>query len=266
MADELIYHYTSARTALEHILRDGKLRMSPITHMRDPLENRVPPPPAMASRSASRDELLRAGGIAADEIGKVWYSARILSMTLDREGGEWHQRGWASARMWEFYADRHGGVCLEFRKDALVEAVTQSLRSQGLAPPYNQAVRYVTNVRREMRRAIDPASHPGGVTPEPMWKHIEEERHESLFFRKMLEWESEHEYRFVVTAPDMDWVYADFSDALRTVILGEQFPIDHLTDVIAASTGRGARVQQLAWSKERPHLRGFARSTERRQQ
>jgi hypothetical protein len=37
---DTLCHYTSADAALDHIIPEGKLRMSPYARMRDPLENR----------------------------------------------------------------------------------------------------------------------------------------------------------------------------------------------------------------------------------
>lgn len=42
--------------------------------------------------------------------------------------------------------------------------------------------------------------------------------------RRTLDWASEHEYRFVVTAPDQEYVRVGFGDALKAVIVGERFP------------------------------------------
>lgn len=41
--DQLLFHYTSAETALRHILPAGTLRMNPYGAMRDPLENKEIP-------------------------------------------------------------------------------------------------------------------------------------------------------------------------------------------------------------------------------
>lgn len=45
-----------------------------------------------------------------------------------------------------------------------------------------------------------------------------------LFFLKTRDWETEFEYRFVLTAPDTDQVFAEYGDALEAVIVGEKFP------------------------------------------
>lgn len=254
MPDDLIYHYTSASTAFERILPSGSLRMSPIARMRDPLENRVPPAPSVVSRTATSDQLLAALRLLEKEIAKVWGSARLLSLTLDRAGTEWYHRGWASARMWEFYADRHAGVCLELRKEALVEAVIRSLQQQGLAKPYHQPVQYVSQVRHAMRRAIDLASYPDGFTAPEVWRHLEQVN-QALFFNKADEWASEHEFRFVVTAPDTDWVYVDVGVAVQAVIVGDRFPTWQLVGAKDACTNARAKLRQLQWTADSPYLR-----------
>jgi len=41
--DQLLYHYTRAENALDHILPSGALRLNAYRHMRDPLENKEAP-------------------------------------------------------------------------------------------------------------------------------------------------------------------------------------------------------------------------------
>ncbi len=45
-----------------------------------------------------------------------------------------------------------------------------------------------------------------------------------LFFTKLLDWQSEHEYRFVESSMDDGYTFVGIGDTLAGVILGSKFP------------------------------------------
>jgi hypothetical protein len=137
------FHYTTREAAFEHILPSGKLRLSSLDEMRDPLENKAPGYQTdvkvrRGKSSAVQDfRTFASFGYIADEIRA---SARLLALTVDADGyppeppeAAEFARGWSRARMWEHYAEKHAGVCLIFDRNGLTEAVTRSLRDQGLS-------------------------------------------------------------------------------------------------------------------------------------
>lgn len=104
---ELLFHYTRAATAFEHILPDCKIRLSPYELMRDPLEARHwPEPPAYwvdpANERQDELELARLGVVI-----QAKSAARLLSLTADSDNHgddtEPFGRGYARASMWQFY-------------------------------------------------------------------------------------------------------------------------------------------------------------------
>lgn len=250
------FHYTTAKAAFEHILPDGQLRFSRYLDMRDPLEN--------------KSWRFLGGGWGGDQNRQfadyVEFNRRanyirersfLLSMTIDVPPHEETQEeepfcwGWARARMWEQYAERHEGVCLVFDREQLIAAMKSSLHEQGFAEPYNRSVIY--DGRGMQKPLLDMDALSGNVTPEKVAEYIEE-NHDVLFFHKALDWQTEHEYRFSTTSSGTSALYAAYEDSLTHVIVGERFPNWQRFAAIEACRQAGAEPLRLDWSMGAPIL------------
>jgi hypothetical protein len=129
---ELLFHYTRAATAFEHILPENKIRLSPYSRMRDPLEAQHWPEPSTfwvspdEPEQQDERELARLGVVVAAKA-----AARLLSLTADAtdygEETEPFGRGYARASMWQLYGDDHQGVCLAFDRERLLSALRSGL-------------------------------------------------------------------------------------------------------------------------------------------
>jgi hypothetical protein len=179
----------------------------------DPLENkRWRPPGQYALRGAADGETLKAATRGFVDFGRgldrVWESAKLLALTVDAEAGYEGAagpfgRGWSRARMWDQYAEQHKGVCLLFNRAKLQRNILESLSSQKLTESYYKPVCYTEGGPWEKRLQVDLAPLTEGVTPALVGDYIKKHS-EELFFVKTMDWKSEHEYRFVVTAPDVN--------------------------------------------------------------
>lgn len=115
---ELLFHYTRARTAFEHILPRQQIRLSPYRLMRDPLEaQHWPEPPAYwVNPDDDQQEQREMARLAV--VVQAKEAARLLSLTEDAhdygENTEPFGRGYARASMWQLDGDNHRGVCLAF--------------------------------------------------------------------------------------------------------------------------------------------------------
>ena len=261
-----LFHYTTREAALGHILPFRQLRMPSLEQMRDPLENKTwfLGGAGWASQT-SADEPFEATELAhlqfnllANEIRK---SARLLALTVDADGyspiASEFSRGWARPRMWENYGENHRGVCLAFDRDQLVEAIATSLDAQGLLSPYHKAVEYTETGAHDL--TLDHTGASGQITPQFVAGYIEE-HHVELFFRKALDWQTEHEYRFVVTVPK-GWgeVHIDWEGALKAVIVGEKLPGWQRPAVHAACEHAAVPVTRLDWTMGYPVLADLPR-------
>lgn len=260
----LFYHYTTRSAAFEGILPSGELRFSQYSRMRDPLENKRPRPIGhYAIGSASDLDGLAAANEGFGEfdaaVARAWEATRLLAVTLDAEDGyegdaEPFGRGWARARMWEQYAERHRGVCLLFDRTKLRETILRSLDGQGLADACDKAVRYTPAGPRLSEVDMPTLNHGDD---DRVRDYIEANR-ETLFFIKTLDWEAEHEHRFVVTGPSHGHVAVRYDTSLVGVVLGELFPPCEVANAIAACEAAHVNVAQMVWTCRPPHPQSLA--------
>lgn len=260
---KVLFHYTTREAAFEHILPDKQLRFSPYTEMRDPLENKwlfrcsYTVPTHMPDEHPDHPERTRE--CLELHAARIRESAKVLSLTLDADGfaapDSLFGRGWSRARMWEQYAENHAGVCLVFKRDALIERVTESLKAQGLAGPYNRPVKYTL---RGTGGGLPLNLNEIGPIDEQWVRELVEVRKDDLFFLKTTDWETEHEHRFIVTAPEEDYVYAGFGDdVLEAVVIGERLARWEWPGVVASCQHAGAMALRLEWSTGAPRAWGL---------
>jgi Protein of unknown function (DUF2971) len=253
---EYFFHYTSRDAAFEHILPERRLRLSPYARMRDPLEAKAPNFGAAMTVPPNEVEV--------DEMNHVWFEARelvgrkraeakLLSLTIDatdyKPQDEMFGRGYARARMWEQYAEKHQGVCLVFERaglTALVEKQIDERGSRACAGP----VRYSrTGLLGTGASTLMPTQ---GITGAQLAAEHLAQNVGPLFLLKLIDWQSEHEFRFVELADGNEYTYVDFGDTLRAVVLGDRFPGWQIYGAIEMCRPLDAELWQMAWELNRP--------------
>lgn len=257
---QLLYHYTSAEAALEGILRYGTLRLSPYAQMRDPLEYRELP-----RLLCYRDEGLHPGRLpleeAHDTLTSLRNRMRILSLTSDATGYEddgvrAFGKGYARPRMWETYGRNHTGVCLAF--DAA------SMTDDGADFRRNLRTRGATNLRPVEYTEGGFIRHPARVLPDIrdderavdlMVRHLM--THDVAFwFLKLLDWETEYEYRFVhfPSTKEEGPLDIEFGSALKAIILGARFDDNYIDEAVTYGDNFTAEVCKLDWASGYPSI------------
>ena len=233
--NRFFFHYTSRDAAFGSIIPSGLLRFSPFTRMRDPLESRLP---AMTFNSAfgSYDDLVakqkllneitQLMEVAGEERDPIRDRVQVLCLTVDKyeDAGRRpvnpYGAGWARARMWEQYGERSQGVCLVIDKEALIRTATAN-RSEAQRIVCDE-VRYTARgLAGTPAATIDVSTD---LTAEELWTHHFVTHQEEFLFTKLKDWESEHEYRFVIRADDDQPRYVSVKDSLTGVIVGHEFP------------------------------------------
>ena len=113
-SEDTIYHYTSLKTALDYILKDGTLKFSPMIKSKDPLEV------SSLSGFTSFNEDFR-----GPKLQQICNGVKHLCFCRNR-GGSLDQNtcsigdlGFVFPRMWDQYGDHFQGVCLAFSKKRL---------------------------------------------------------------------------------------------------------------------------------------------------
>lgn len=252
------FHYTNREAALGGILPSRRLRLSPYGAMRDPLENqqwRF----TFTGRGARDD-----AAVIADVAEQTEFERRanqetrarshLLSLTIDAEPQPDGERppfcfGWARARMWEQYAERYKGVCLVFDKERLTERFAEAMEEEGVSRTYHRSVIY------DSAGMMKPIIEADAARNDPnFFEGYIEANYGALFFTKVLDWQTEHEYRFVAIAADSAALSIDYGDALKWVIAGNQLSDWERPAVLVACHQAGARPLLMRWDNWRPGL------------
>lgn len=253
---EGLFHYTRLETAIEKILPTLTLRMNPFSRMRDPRESK-----AWAVSATGF-----VGDLTGDELDGAWARGqhrmneakdrfKLLALTMDDpETPDPYGRGWARARLWDRYADGGRGVCLAFDRADLIRMVTAELEDLGLEPRCGPVEYKDGRLFEEIHFDIVAlATDLEGTVRRQLSEHLD-----ALFLRKLTDWRSEHEFRFIVETDDAEPVDVNIRGALRAVCLGPDTPAEYFPAVAELCRPSGIRVAKLVWWNSDPLVAGIA--------
>lgn len=249
------FHYTTREAAFEHILPTGQLRFSTYEQMRDPLESR---PWQFTGAWFVNPENPHLGEEQLFSFYRgshgVFQLAHLLALTVDAGGyapdAEHFAKGWSRARMWEQYAENHAGVCLVFDQERLKANIAANLEEQLGIRPYHRNVEY-SQTGGESYINLPLAKFPKKIDDAFVQQYIEAHNDE-LFFQKTLDWQAEHEYRFVTTASPDEPLYAAYGNALVGIVVGWKIPDWERPAAIEAAHAVGIEPVEMNWSMGRP--------------
>jgi hypothetical protein len=253
---DFYFHYTTREAAFEYILPDRQLRLSPAHLVQDPLESN---PAFLGAEFGLSDnpEVDYENQVSAMEAGmrlqQLRRHSKVLSLTIDvpdHDGNaEVFGRGYARARMWQQYAENHQGVCLMFRRELLHAKALDEIQGR-TAGAWADGVIYTERGILDNPAATlmpNPATTDADVVEQHIRNHLK-----SIFFTKLLDWETEHEYRFVEPSMDDGYTFVDIGDTLACVILGWKFPEWQAHGAFEMCQSVGATTWLMQWDRARP--------------
>jgi hypothetical protein len=228
--------------------------------MRDPLEYQDIPLMLRYSDTSASDRLpLRE---AQQVIRDIRAQMRVLSLTMDATGYEDERlrafgRGYARPRMWENYAEAHHGVCLAFSANCLTGPFREAVGCHGAVSvgpvKYTEGGFVVSEAR-----VIDANGLTDANAPERLTKHVMK-FHDHFWFLKLLDWETEYEYRIVLFSPGGSGpIDVAFGACLRAIILGERVGDSLLLRALEHGAAFGVPVVRLCWDSGRPSVRSVS--------
>lgn len=264
--DQCFFHYTTRCAAFEHIIPSRQLRLSPFSQMRDPLEAKLPPVTlitGLGTNSPLDDQLAvmdELNALSARDPDPVRDRTKLLCLTVDRHEPEAagpptnYGAGWARARMWDQYAEHGKGVCLVFSRPVL------TLEVMGRPTQYpratHQEVRYTptglagteaTVIKVPNNIAAMRETFPDRPLADLLWDVHFGQHKKELLFTKLQDWESEHEYRFVITADEDGPVFVNVTQSLVGVVVGHDFPAWQRAGVRTLCDTEDLGVSRINW-------------------
>ena len=245
----LLFHYPRSPTALDYILKDGRLRMSPYSTTNDPRESKewlfalycgTESAPAGASITISMQ--------LSAELKRDCRLSCFCSESVPRVAGPAlpASTAWGRARMWAQYGDSHRGVVLVFNQDALLRNAATALDSRGSI--YYGPVEY--------SRPRDAGDMHAFLIDYDRWRSIPVGQYASehlaqhrawLFFTKHADWLQESEGRLVLYSNTPGDAYVPIVGALMEVCIGDSFPDARLEECRRLAGEHGASVSRITW-------------------
>jgi hypothetical protein len=252
-----IYHYTSAFTALRHILKNRSFKLSNYVSTNDPRETKAWrvggwPRNYVEGDSPDLDHLANdvTQRLQLRVIAGCFCSDR--SLTGDHLADE-HNRGYAKPRMWAQYGDFHKGVCLIFERALFSEAVHDlpdtCFIEEGHVRYYDRAA---TN-RLDGPFILDFRGLDEAGVDKQCEAHAKR-RVRELFFEKNTDWSAEEEYRFIAfmqshASPH----YLNFGGALAGIMIGADCEQGLTEEFFLWAHNSGISAARLNWFNGAPY-------------
>lgn len=240
-----LFHYTTTEIALDHILRDARLRLDSPVGTNDPFESE-PYLVNLSGDSAYPENITDTFFYLNDLLRQCRLTCLSLSGSNQRSSLIGFGDGYARARMWAQYGGNHTGVCLAFDRDRLRKAALAVARERDLRL-YAAPVRYLGHddsaplIELPIDLALDG---PVGLV-----KEIFPTTAAGLYFTKAWDWSTETEYRLLLHGDVAEYEFVDISSALTGVFCGARFPNVRLDDLRARCPELLAanRIFRLKW-------------------
>jgi len=262
--DDILFHYTSSHTAINHILKDKCIRFTPFGQLKDPRESK--PWSFGLLRSGPKDHAImhkEVNTVFNDFIKKKCKILCLCSKSNEEINIEGnlipvfrkadYTAGFTKSRMWAQYADDHKGVCLAFSRASLNSELEVSYPNHKIYSGLMEYQYYLISFVKAKKVDFISLIRSGGK--EIVKDHIQSYHHE-YFFLKLKDYERENEYRFVLVSDNDDYAYLPIESSLKAIILGIDFPKRNYKDIVelANSFNRKLELWVLDWQEGRPQL------------
>ncbi|MCA1982967.1 DUF2971 domain-containing protein [Nocardioides nematodiphilus] len=241
-SDTKLYHYATSESAINGILANGTLRLSPLRHTNDIWESAVfrpgllNPPPAASDTDA--DHLARFAELDPlwnrldDQFRSFSKLACLVEGTSTSTGLMDGSPGWAHIAMWAHYAARHTGVCFEFDRNRLIQAFAEANDIPGRRLAGRVIYVDTSTVLPDLDLRLVP---PSTEESQAVALRYMTDNADLLYFQKHKDWENENEFRLLTIDATDSFSFIPIADALTGVIAGQRFPWGRMRE-LASST------------------------------
>ncbi len=250
-----IYHYTSALTALEHILPYARLRFSPLALTNDPYEYKELIPFGGSTNLSLEDEHM--GFSAMYGIARLRKEKHhVLAFSLNQSNDISYHRfpvieryeklGCCKLRMWSQYGDNYRGVSIALDRNKLLDKLT---KLESVKRVYSDVITY-----KPIRELNLPSVNFNKVISSGVDAYCEEfinQNADSLFFCKDPSFEDEKEFRIIIYSDSDERLYIDIKDSLIAVVIGDRFPDGLLPSMLYLCKKLKVPCRRAFWESDR---------------
>jgi hypothetical protein len=218
-SEDCLFHYTTHQTAIQHILFQQQIRLSPRTGGIDPVENMIPPISLSNCPDGGEESSHKEQMAVYEEVKKqLKHAKQICFCRNDMENVQlfgirnWEYYGFLKPRMWDQYGDHYGGVCLCFSRSAI------NMRITDRADIFHGDVTYRPYGELFAVSSPDIDCNCLGLLGPQGYLEKHREHMKRYFLRKHIDYSTEMEYRYVSLSP-RDFDYMDISDCIRGLVV-----------------------------------------------
>ncbi len=207
-----LYYYCKLSTALEFILPQKQLLLSPLAQTNDPRENKT--------------FLFTFGSDEREDVGIFELSERyckilrddckVLCFSQDYK----KYRGCHLSKMWAQYGDNHKGICLELNMDKFIAENADKIDTNLFRKIHYSEFDFLRH-STQPHINYDELRRQGEV--KYIREHLRNENINFFYFTKNDEWESEAEYRLLHFSDNPEKEYCSIKDSLELIHLGVDF-------------------------------------------
>lgn len=257
MPTKYVYHYTEYEKAHDYILRNRTLKIGCYKSTNDPKESKDWDFDLFTrnfSRPLGRNEKSFSNKLS----GALKSCTKVVCFSQDDEKlsgnhlNEIFLRGWAKPRMWAQYGGNHSGVCLVFDREALNQAIEKIC---------SNAIVFRGSVSYANRSIIsDFGLGPYVIDCDQLEKlgfenyvkeHLQQ-YHRQLFFEKMVDWEHESEFRWVIFSQSAEDIFVEIVSSIKGIIFGDRCPATSIDALIGMTEDLDVYCMGLKWKNSSP--------------
>lgn len=255
-------HYTKKDTALEKILSDRQIKISPIGLTNDPKESRPSTPAVMASTINGKEHLEAMPKIHEEMVRAFREEWKVLCMTKHLPQKSYkeviknhvkHQfsYGYNRPRMWAQYAENHSGVCIIFDGKKLHNNILAKLGEYSKI--FCDSVKY-RNYGAAAKNVIKYSDIATLGLTEGLRQHLLG-NYRKYFLTKFPDWENESEYRWLVhSATSLSAEYISIEGTIKEIIVGSNFPKIYETSLKEISKELNVSAGRIHWTDGIPNV------------
>lgn len=233
-SDDAIFHYTKRDTAINYILDTKKLKLNLLKNTNDPYEYKRK---AIISCFIESEENEKKD-FKDDSLEDIIQNTLFSSFCMNSE----NIQGYEKPRMWSQYGENHGGVCLVFSKELLLQTIKAEFSKN--YEIYAEKINY----------QITPLDALTGVPIEYII-----DNYENIFFQKHKDYRDEDEFRIVLVQKNKEdsfssELFIDISNSLKLIILGDNFPKVNLPTIEHLTYKLGIDYKKLLWEDDQYYM------------
>ncbi|WP_415770283.1 DUF2971 domain-containing protein [Pseudomonas sp. LB3P38] len=258
--NKYLYHYTSAATAINCILKFRTLRFGEYKRTNDPKESKnwqfdfVSFEPKRDRIDYDRNVM---SAWLSDELKR---DTRLVCFSRDTGPltgthlADIFNRGFCKPRMWAQYAEKHTGVCLVFNRESLEKEITTQLAAH--TPLLGGAVQYkdcgiARDIFEEVLFSINTDDLEKYGREEYPLIHLRK-HYRQLFFEKMSDWQAENEFRWIAFSKSTEPLDVKYGSALVGMVFGEDTSEENKREMSLLTSGAGVEMRGLKWKNHSP--------------